>query len=254
MSRFEGRVAVITGAARGIGFAAAKRLASEGARVAIVDLGEADATEAAEKLPGGGAKHVGIGADVGDAASAQASIDHAVAHFGRIDILMNNAGITRDNLLHKMSDEDWHAVINVHLTGAFLMARAAQTHFVAQRYGKILNVSSISALGNRGQANYSTAKMGIQGFTRTLAIELGGFGVNVNAVAPGFVVSEMTRAAATRLHMGFEQFQTDLAARTLVGRIGQPDDIAAAAAFLCSDEASFITGQTLYVDGGQSLA
>jgi 3-oxoacyl-[acyl-carrier protein] reductase len=252
MSRFDERVAVITGGARGIGFSTAWRLASEGATAAIVDLREADAVRAAAQLPGGRA-HIGIGADVGDAESAQQAVDRTVEALSRIDILMNNAGITRDNLLFKMTEDDWHAVINVHLTGAFLMSRAAQVHFVKQEYGKIINVSSISALGNRGQANYSAAKMGIQGFTRTLAIELGRFNVNVNAIAPGFVVSDMTDATAARLHMSFEEFQEKTAALTAIGRIGQPEDIAAAAAFLASDEASFITGQTLYVDGGQTL-
>lgn len=252
MGRFKGRVAVVTGGARGIGFATAWRFADEGASVAIVDLSEADAAEAASRLPAGN-PHVGIGTDVGNAASAQRSIDRAVQELGRIDILMNNAGITRDNLLFKMSDDDWSTVINVHLTGAFLMSRAVQTHMVSQGYGKIINVSSISALGNRGQANYAAAKMGIQGFTRTLALELGRFNINVNAVAPGFVVSEMTSATAARLHMSFEQFQDKTAALTAIGRIGKPEDIAATATFLASDEASFITGQTLYVDGGQTL-
>jgi len=252
MTRFDGRVAVVTGGARGIGFATAHRLAAEGASVAIVDLSETDAVTAAGRLPGD-RPHLGVGGDVGESDAAQRAIAQTVEKFGRIDVLMNNAGITRDNLLFKMTDEDWGAVINVHLTGAFLMSRAAQAHLVRQRYGKIINVSSISALGNRGQANYSAAKMGIQGLTRTLAIELGGFGINVNAIAPGFVASEMTSATAARLRMTFDEFQEATAALTAVGRIGQPEDIAATATFLASDEASFITGQTLYVDGGQTL-
>jgi 3-oxoacyl-[acyl-carrier protein] reductase len=166
---------------------------------------------------------------------------------------MNNAGITRDNLLFKMTEDDWDLVMNVHLKGAFLMSKAAQAHFVAQKYGKIVNVSSISALGNRGQANYSAAKMGIQGFTRTLAIELGPFGVNVNAIAPGFIATEMTDATAARLKLDVEEFRRLSAEQNPVKRVGYPEDIAAAAAFLASDEASYITGQTLYVDGGVSL-
>ena len=252
MARFDGRVAVVTGGARGIGFATAQRFASEGASVAIVDLSESDAIEAAGRLPADH-PHLGIGADVGDAESAAGAIAQAVAELGHIDILMNNAGITRDNLLFKMSDEDWHSVLNVHLTGAFLMTRAAQAHFVEQKYGKILNLSSVSALGNRGQANYSAAKMGIQGLTRTLALELGRYNVNVNAIAPGFVATDMTEATAARLHMSFEDFQKAASGAIPVGRVGQPEDIAATAAFLTSDEASFITGQTLYVDGGQTL-
>jgi 3-oxoacyl-[acyl-carrier protein] reductase len=252
MPRLDGRVAIITGAARGIGFATAQRFAAEGATVAIVDLREGDAIEAAGRLPQD-APHLGIGADVSDIAAADAAVERVVAERGRLDSLMNNAGITRDNLLHKMSDDDWLAVLGVHLTGAFAMSRAAQRHFVEQKAGKILNVSSVSALGNRGQANYSTAKMGIQGFTRTLALELGRFNVNVNAIAPGFIASEMTSATAARLHLSFEDFQAAVAQRTPIGRVGQPQDIAATAAFLVSDEASYITGQTLYVDGGQTL-
>jgi 3-oxoacyl-[acyl-carrier protein] reductase len=176
-----------------------------------------------------------------------------VSELGGIHILVNNAGVTRDNLLFKMTDEDWDMVMGVHLRGAFLMTRAAQKHFVEQRYGKILNLSSVSALGNRGQANYSAAKMGIQGFTRTLGIELGPYGVNANAIAPGFIATEMTDATARRLKMEPEELRRLNAEANPVRRVGQPEDIAAAAAFLCSDEASYITGQTLYVDGGAKL-
>ena len=257
MGRFDGRVAVITGAARGIGFGVATRFAEEGASVAIVDLDESAAAEAAAKLPasadGKSAKHIGIGANVGDGASVDAAIERVVTELGGIHILMNNAGITRDNLLFKMSEDDWDLVMNVHLKGSFLMTKAAQKHFVAQKYGKIVNVSSISALGNRGQANYSAAKMGLQGFTRTLGIELGPFGINANAIAPGFIATEMTDATARRLKMEPEQLREMTAQANPVRRVGYPEDIAAAAAFLCSDEASYITGQTLYVDGGAKL-
>ena len=252
MGRYEGRVAVVTGAARGIGFAIATRLASEGAAVAVLDLDEAASTEAAARLDATAA--VGIGCNVGDGASVTAAVERVVAELGGIHVLVNNAGITRDNLLFKMSEDDWDAVINVHLKGAFLMTRAAQQHFVAQKYGKILNLSSVSALGNRGQANYSAAKMGIQGFTRTLGIELGPYGINANAIAPGFIASEMTDATAARLGMEVEAFRELAAKATPVRRVGQPEDIAATAAFLCSDEASFITGQTVYVDGGAKLS
>ena len=173
-----------------------------------------------------------------------------VDELGGIHILVNNAGVTRDNLLFKMTEEDWDMVMGVHLKGVFNMTKAAQSRFVEQKYGKILNLSSVSALGNRGQANYSAAKMGIQGLTRTLGIELGPFGITANAIAPGFIVTEMTDATARRLKMEPEELQRLNAEATPVRRVGQPEDIAAAAAFLCSDDASFITGQTLYVDGG----
>ncbi|MEX0429746.1 SDR family NAD(P)-dependent oxidoreductase [Nocardioides sp. DS6] len=254
MGRFDGRVAVITGAARGIGFGVATRFAEEGASVAVIDLDEQAAAEAAAKLPvADGAKAVGIGANVGRAADAEAAVERTVAELGGIHILMNNAGVIRDNMLFKMTEDDWDLVMNVHLKGHFLMSKAAQAHFVKQKYGKIVNVSSTSALGNRGQANYSAAKMGIQGFTRTLAIELGPFGINVNAVAPGFIVTDMTDATAARVGMDPEAFRAAAADHNPVKRVGQPEDIAAAATFLASDEASYVTGQVLYVDGGATL-
>jgi 3-oxoacyl-[acyl-carrier protein] reductase len=254
MGRYDGRVAVITGAARGIGFGCATRFAEEGASIAVLDLDEASAADAAGRLPvQGDAKAVGIGADVSDTGSAEAAVARVVEELGGIHVLVNNAGITRDNLLFKMTDDDWDLVIGVHLRGAFVMTRAAQKHFVEQKYGKILNLSSVSALGNRGQANYSAAKMGIQGFTRTLGIELGPFGINANAIAPGFIATEMTDATARRLKMEPEELRRLNAEANPVRRVGEPADIAAAAAFLCSDEASYITGQTLYVDGGAKL-
>ncbi len=254
MGRYDGRVAVVTGAARGIGFGCATRFAEEGASVAVVDLDEAAASEAAARLPlQGEARAIGVRADVSDSASAEAAVARVVEALGGIHVLVNNAGVTRDNLLFKMTDEDWDLVIGVHLRGAFLMTRAAQKHFVEQKYGKILNLSSVSALGNRGQANYSAAKMGIQGFTRTLGIELGPFGINANAIAPGFIATEMTDATARRLKMEPEELRRLNAEANPVRRVGEPADIAAAAAFLCSDEASYITGQTLYVDGGAKL-
>ncbi|SDC17683.1 SDR family NAD(P)-dependent oxidoreductase [Nocardioides lianchengensis] len=250
MGRFDGRVAVITGAARGIGFGTAQRFSEEGAAVAIVDLDESAAAEAAGKLPG---TAVGIGADVSDKASVDAAIARVVEELGGIHVLVNNAGVTRDNLLFKMTEVDWDLVMGVHLKGAFLMTQAAQKHFVEQRYGKVVNTSSTSALGNRGQANYSAAKMGLQGFTRTLGIELGPFGINVNAVAPGFIATEMTDATAARLKMDVDEFRRLNAENNPVKRVGEPADIAAAVTFLASDEASYITGQTLYVDGGATL-
>ena len=176
-----------------------------------------------------------------------------VDELGGLHVLVNNAGITRDNLLFKMSEEDWDLVMNVHLKGAFLMTKAAQAHFVEQKYGKVVCLSSVSAYGNRGQANYAAAKMGIQGFVRTLAIELGRYGVTANAVAPGFIASEMTDATAARVGVSVEDFRAGAAERNPVKRVGFPEDIAAAVAFLASDEASYITGQTLLVDGGAKL-
>jgi len=251
MSRFAGRVAVVTGAARGIGAGTAKRFADEGASVAVLDLDEQAAAASAEAL--GAAKALGIACDVSDAASVDSAVSRVVDELGRVDILVNNAGVTRDNLLFKMSEDDWDTVMNVHLRGSFLMSRAVQKHMVGAKYGKIVSLSSVSALGNRGQANYSAAKMGLQGFTRTLALELGPFGINVNAVAPGFIVTEMTDATARRLGLEPEEFRTSAAALNPVRRVGYPEDIAAAVAFLCSDEASYITGQTLYVDGGAKV-
>lgn len=254
MGRFDRRVAVITGAARGIGFGIAQRLASEGASIAILDLDETAAQEAASRLQTTEeARAIGVGCDVVDSAAAEAAVQRVVDELGGIHILVNNAGVTRDNLLFKMTEEDWDLVMGVHLKGVFNMTKAAQSRFVEQKYGRILNLSSVSALGNRGQANYSAAKMGVQGLTRTLGIELGPFGITANAIAPGFIVTEMTDATARRLKLEPEELQRLNAEATPVRRVGQPEDIAAAAAFLCSDEASFITGQTLYVDGGRKL-
>jgi 3-oxoacyl-[acyl-carrier protein] reductase len=251
MSRYADRVAVVTGSARGIGAATARRFAEEGASVAVLDLDEDVAAETAAGL--GAAKAVGVGCNVAESASVDAAVERVVDELGKVDILVNNAGVTRDNLLIKMTEDDWDAVMNVHLRGSFLMSRAVQKHMVSAKYGKIVNLSSVSALGNRGQANYSAAKMGLQGFTRTLALELGPFGVNVNAIAPGFIVTDMTDATARRVGVEPEEYRKAAAERTPVRRVGYPEDIAAAAAFLCSDEASFITGQTLYVDGGAKL-
>ena len=248
MGRYDGRVAVVTGSARGIGAGTAKRFADEGAAVAVLDIDQDLASATAKGL--GASKAVGIGCNVGDAASVEAAVGRVLEELGGLHVLVNNAGITRDNLLFKMTEDDWDAVLGVHLRGAFLCSKAAQAHMTAKRWGKIVNLSSTSALGNRGQANYSAAKAGIQGFTRTLAIELGPFNINVNAIAPGFVASAMTDATAERMGITVDQFRDTVAAATPLRRIGVPDDIANVVAFLVSDDASYITGQTVYVDGG----
>jgi len=248
MSRFAGRVAIVTGSARGIGAGTAQRFAEEGAAVAVLDLDQGAAETTAKGL--GAEKAVGVACDVSDAASVEAAVARVVAELGPPDILVNNAGVTRDNLLFKMSEDDWDMVMNVHLRGSFLMTRAVQKHMVEKKYGKIINLSSVSALGNRGQANYSAAKMGLQGFTRTLAVELGPFGINANAIAPGFIVTDMTDDTARRVGVEPEEFRKAAAASNPLRRVGYPEDIAATAAFLCSDEAAYITGQILYVDGG----
>jgi 3-oxoacyl-[acyl-carrier protein] reductase len=251
MSRYAGRVAVVTGSARGIGAATARRFADEGASVAVLDLDQDAAAQTASGL--GAEKAIGVACDVSQASSVDSAVSRVVDELGKIDVLVNNAGVTRDNLLFKMTEDDWDTVMNVHLRGSFLMSRAVQKHMVAAKFGKIVNLSSVSALGNRGQANYAAAKMGLQGFTRTLALELGPFGLNVNAIAPGFIVTDMTDATARRVGVEPEEYRKAAAERTPVRRVGYPEDIAAAAAFLCSDEASFITGQTLYVDGGAKI-
>jgi 3-oxoacyl-[acyl-carrier protein] reductase len=243
--KFKDRVALITGGGRGIGAATAELLARQGAKVVVSDMDIAPAEEVAGPIGG-----IAIACDVTDRAQVDAMIDRTVKELGGLDILVACAGITRDNLIFKMTDEDWDLVIDTHLKGTFLCARAAQKHMVERKHGKMVFLSSTSALGNRGQANYSAAKAGLQGMARTLAIELGPFNVNVNAVAPGFVETRMTRATAERLGVGFDAFKIGAASQIALRRVGLPEDIASVIAFLCSEEASFVSGQTLYVRGG----
>ncbi|HET8615523.1 MAG TPA: 3-oxoacyl-ACP reductase FabG [Actinomycetales bacterium] len=254
MTGVQGRVAVVTGGARGIGAATARRLVAGGASVALLDLDADGVRQTAERLSAeSGGRVVGLGCDVTDSEAVGSAVARVADELGGLHVLVNNAGVTRDNLLFKLSESDWDTVIAVHLKGAFLMTKAAQAVMVEARYGRIVNLSSVSALGNRGQANYSTAKMGLQGFTRTLAIELGQFGITANAVAPGFIVSDMTDGMAARLGITPEQLHEGVAQGTPVRRVGQVDDIARAVEFLAAEESSFITGQTLYVDGGARL-
>jgi 3-oxoacyl-[acyl-carrier protein] reductase len=244
------RTAIVTGAARGIGAATALRLALQGNTVAILDLDEADCAVTVRSITDAGGTAVGVAADVADEASVAAAVQRVEAELGPPTILVNNAGILRDNLLFKMSVDDWDSVMSVHLRGSFLMTRAVQSFMVDARWGRIVNLSSTSALGNRGQVNYAAAKAGLQGFTKTLAIELGPFGVTANAVAPGFIATDMTAATARRIGVSFEEFEKAMAAQTAVRRVGTPEDVAGAVAYLASDAASFVSGQVLYVAGG----
>ena len=244
------RVAIVTGAARGIGAATARRLAADGMAVAVLDLDEATCAGTVDAITASGGHAFAVGADVSEADQVEAAVGKVAAELGPPAVLVNNAGVIRDNLIFKMTENDWDTVLGVHLRGAFLMSRATQKHMVDQRFGRIVNLSSSSALGNRGQVNYSAAKAGLQGFTKTLAIELGPFGITANAVAPGFIVTDMTAATAARIGMPFDDFQAAAASQIPVRRVGQPEDVAHVIAFLCSEGAGFVSGQVIYVAGG----
>jgi len=244
------RVAIVTGAARGIGAATAQRLARDGHAVAVLDLDESACADTVSAITGAGGRALAVGVDVSKSDQVEAAVQRVATELGAPTILVNNAGITRDNLIFKMTEEDWDAVMGVHLRGSFLMTRAVQGFMTKEKFGRIVNLSSSSAQGNRGQVNYSAAKAGLQGFTKTLAIELGKFGVTANAVAPGFIQTEMTKATAERLGVSFEDFIAHSASQIPVQRVGQPEDIAATIAFLCSQEAGFVSGQVIYVAGG----
>jgi 3-oxoacyl-[acyl-carrier protein] reductase len=245
MIDLQGRTALVTGGARGIGEETCRTLARLGANVAVVDLHLEPAQEVARSIGG-----IAFTCDVSQRDQVEASVSGTVEAFGQLDILVTCAGITRDNLLFKMTDEDWDAVIQTHLRGSFLFARAAQTHMVARKSGKMVFISSTSALRNRGQANYAAAKMGLQGFARTLAIELGPFGINVNVVAPGFIETRMTHATAERIGKPWDEYAAQRAAEIPLRRVGQPRDVANVIAFLVSDAAGYVSGQTIYVAGG----
>ncbi|USC14908.1 3-oxoacyl-ACP reductase FabG [Rhodococcus aetherivorans] len=250
MSETVTRTAIVTGAARGIGAAVAKRLAQDGFQVAVLDLDESACGDTVSAIEAAGGKALAVGANVADEQSVAAAVERVANELGDPTVLINNAGITRDNLLFKMTVDDWDAVMNVHLRGAFLMSRATQKYMVEAKFGRIVNLSSTSALGNRGQVNYSAAKAGMQGFTKTLAIELGKYGVTANAIAPGFIETEMTAATAERVGMSFEDFKAAAASQIPVARTGKPDDIAHTASFLASEGAGFVSGQVIYVAGG----
>jgi 3-oxoacyl-[acyl-carrier protein] reductase len=244
------RIAIVTGAARGIGAAVARRLAADGMAVAVLDLKEGDAGGTVDAITAAGGRAIPVGADVSQADQVTAGVEKVVAELGPPTVLVNNAGVLRDNMLFKMTDDDWDTVMGVHLRGAFLMTRAAQKHMVDQRFGRIISLSSSSALGNRGQANYATAKAGLQGYTKTLAIELGQFGISANAIAPGFIVTDMTAATAARVGVDFGDFQKAAPAGTPVRRVGQPEDVAHLASFLAGEGAGFVSAQVISVAGG----
>ena len=244
------RIAIVTGSARGIGAATARRLAADGMAVAVLDLDEAACAGTVKEIADAGGRAVAVGADVSSSEQVKAAVERVAAELGGPTVLVNNAGVIRDNLLFKMTDDDWDMVLGVHLRGAFLMSRAVQKYMVDQHYGRIVNLSSTSALGNRGQVNYSAAKAGLQGFTKTLAVELGPFGVTANAVAPGFIATEMTATTAARVGMPFEDFKQAAAGQIPVRRVGQPEDVANTISFLVGEGAGFVSGQVIYVAGG----
>ncbi len=245
MTRFQGKTVLVTGGAKGIGAATATRFAAEGAKVVVADFDAEAARETAEAIDG-----IAVRCDVTKRDEVEHAVEKAIAEGGSLDVLVTCAGIIRDNMLFKMSDEDWDAVIDTHLKGTFFAVRAAQKQMVEQKSGKMVLISSTSALGNRGQTNYSTAKAGLQGMTKTLAIELGPFNVNVNCVAPGFIATAMTQQTAERMGVPFDQFMEAVAAQVPLKRVGQPEDVAGTIAYLCSEDAGYVSGQVIYVAGG----
>ncbi len=250
MGRFDGRVAFVTGGSRGIGKGIVQLFAEEGAKVAFIDLNEEALAETTNELKEKGYEVYSKVANVTDAEQVEQAFKEVNDTFGSVDILVNNAGVIRDNLLFKMTDSDWQTVMDVHLKGSFNASRAAQKYMVEKKYGRIINISSTSALGNRGQANYAAAKAGLQGFTKTLAIELGRYGITANSVAPGFIETEMTKETAARIGIAFDDLIKHSVASIPVGRSGKPEDIANAVAFFADEKSSFVNGQVIYVAGG----
>ena len=246
--QLEGKVALVTGASRGIGRAVAIRLAKSGAKIAVNYAGnQAAAEEVKHIIEENGGEAILVQADISNAESVDAMVAAVMEAFGRIDILVNNAGITRDTLLMRMKEADWNAVIQTNLTGVFYVTKAVSKIMMKQRYGKIVNMSSVVGLmGNAGQANYAAAKAGVIGFTKSMAKELAARNITVNAIAPGFIATDMTAVLSDKV-------KEDLATKIPMGRLGEADAIASAVLFLVSDSASYITGQTLNVDGGMVM-
>lgn len=242
-------VALVTGGARGIGAAICVRLAQDGCDVAVLDLDAAACAETVAAVEACGRRAVAVGGDVSDETAAASAVEQVIDALGAPLVLVNNAGVLRDRTLAKLSLEDWDVVLDVNLRGAFLMCRATYPAMRQAGWGRIINLSSIAALGVFGEANYAAAKAGVQGLTKALAIELGRHGVTVNAVAPGFVVTDMTRAVAERLKITFEDMEREMLRDIHVGRSGRPDDIAQAVSFFADHRSSFVTGQVLYVAG-----
>ncbi|HEY8418153.1 MAG TPA: 3-oxoacyl-[acyl-carrier-protein] reductase [Limnochordales bacterium] len=245
--RLADRTALVTGSTRGIGLAIARRLAAEGAAVAVTGRSQEQVQAVVDQLQAQGAKAVGFTADLTDGQQAEALVEQVVERFGQLDILVNNAGVTRDTLFIRMKPEDWQYVLDVNLQGVMHCTRAAVRHMLRRRYGRIINISSVVALtGNPGQTNYTAAKAAVIGFSKSLARELAGRNITVNVVAPGYIRTDMTDRLS-------QQLQEKYIAQIPMGRVGDPEDVAYAVAFLASDESKYITGHTLVVDGGLTM-